>query len=52
MRCVREYVFLLEDERAKSAYGTGSNFGKWVIIENEFQKDRISIVLVKEVLGF
>jgi len=52
MRRVREYVFLLEDERAKSAYGTGSNFGKWVIIENEFQKDRISIVLVKEVLGF
>jgi len=52
MRRIREYVFPLEDDRAKKTYGTSSAFGKWVIIENEFQKDRISIVLVKEVLGF
>jgi len=52
MRRVREYVYPLEDARAKKAYGTSTAFGKWVIIENEFQKDRISIVLVKEVLGF
>ena len=52
MRRVREYVFPLEDARARKAYGTGSNFGKWVIIENEFQKNRIFIVLVKEILGF
>ncbi len=52
MRRIREHVFPLENERAKKAYGVGTGFGKWVIIENEFQKDRISIVLVKEVLGF
>ena len=52
MRRIREYVFPLEDNRAKKAYGMGSALGKWVIIENEFEKDRISIVLVKEILGF
>ncbi|OLS12974.1 MAG: hypothetical protein RBG13Loki_3409 [Promethearchaeota archaeon CR_4] len=52
MRRVREYVFLLENERAKKAYGIGSTFGKWSIIENELQKDRITVLLVKEPLGF
>jgi hypothetical protein len=52
MRRVREYVYFLEDERAKKAYGVGTAFGKWIIIENEFQKDRITVLLVKEPLGF
>ncbi len=52
MRRVREFVFSLENERAKKAYGVGTQFGKWVIIENEIQKDRITILLVKEPLGF
>lgn len=52
MRRVREYVFFKEDERAKKAYGVGTRFGKWIIIENEFRKDRITILLVKESLGF
>ena len=49
---VREYVFTLENERAMNAYGTPSGFGKWVIIENEFAKDRITVILCKEPLGF
>jgi L-lactate utilization protein LutC len=52
MRRIREYVFYLEDERAKKAYGIGTSFGKWVIIEREIVKDRISILIVKEPLGF
>jgi hypothetical protein len=52
MQRVREYVFPLEDARARKAYGTGSAFGKWVIVENEFQKGRITVVLCKEPLGF
>ncbi len=52
MRRVREYVLSLENERAKKAYGVGTQFGKWVIIENEIQKDRITVLLVKEPLGF
>ncbi len=52
MRRVREYVFFLEDERSKKVYGIGTAFGKWVILETEIQMDRITILLVKEPLGF
>jgi len=52
MRRVREHVFPLENERAKKAYGTNSNFGKWVIVEREIVPQRITIILVKEALGF
>lgn len=52
MQRVREHVFPLEDKRAQAAYGAGSSFGKWVIIENEVKPDRIHLILVKEVLGY
>lgn len=52
MRRIREYVYYLEDERAKQRYGNGTSFGKWVIIERELMPDRITILLVKEPLGF
>lgn len=49
---IRDYVFPLENARAQEAYGMGSTFGKWVIIEKEFVPDRIQLILVNEVLGF
>jgi hypothetical protein len=49
---VREYVYPLEDERARKAYGMGSTTGKWVIIEREIFPKRTTLVLVKEKLGF
>lgn len=52
MKRVREYVFPLEDARALKAYGGHSGFGKWVIVEQEVNPDRIQVVLVKEKLGF
>jgi L-lactate utilization protein LutB len=52
MKRIREFVFPLEDARAQAAYGMGSGFGKWLIIENEFAADRIKVILVKEALGF
>lgn len=52
MKRVREYVFPLENERAKKAYGMGSTLGKWAIIEHEKIPSRTSIILVKEKLGF
>lgn len=52
MQRIREYVFPLEDVRAQKAYGVGTAFGKWVIIEREKTPERIQIVLVKEKLGF
>lgn len=49
---IRNVVFPQENERAKKAYGTGTSFGKWVIIENEFIKDRTTLILIKDNLGF
>ena len=49
---VREYVFPLEDERAQKTYGMNSAIGKWVILEQEVNPQRITIILVEEQLGF
>ncbi len=49
---VRDYVFSLENERANEAYGRGSIFGKWVIIERELNPERMTLILVKEELGY
>ncbi len=52
MNRIREYVFPLEDERARKAYGNPSVIGKWVIIEQERMDHRIKLILVNEELGF
>ncbi len=52
MRRIREYVFPLEDERAKKAYGMGSGINKVLIVNKEFSPGRITIILVNEKLGF
>lgn len=52
MKRVREHVYPLENERAKKAYGQGTTFGKWVIIEHEKIPNRTTLILVKESLGF
>jgi len=51
MRRVREYVYPMEDARARKAYGMPSSLGKWVIIEKDFP-GRTTLILVKEKLGF
>lgn len=52
MTRIREHVFPLEDKRMQAAYGFGSGYGKWMIMENEVNPDRIKLILVKENLGF
>jgi len=52
MKRLKEYVFPLEDERAKKAYGVGSGINKVLIVSKEFTPDRITIILVNESLGF
>lgn len=52
MQRIREYVLPLEDKRAQKAYGTGSEIGKWVIMEKEVNPDRVIVILVKDKLGF
>ena len=52
MKRIYEYVFPLEDERARKAYGVGSGVNKLLIINKEVQEGRINVILVKEKLGF
>lgn len=50
---IYSYVLPLESERAKKAYGMpGSNVSKLLIINKEVVPDRITMVIVKEALGF
>lgn len=52
MKRIYEYVFPLEDERAKKAYGMGSGVNKLLIVNKEIAPGRITLILVKERLGF
>lgn len=52
MSRIREYVFPLEDARAKKAYGMESALAKWIIIEREMSPQRTTLILVKEKLGY
>ena len=50
-RRIREYSYPLEDERARRAYGQPSAVNKVLIVNGE-QPGRITIVLIKQNLGF
>jgi len=52
MKRINEYVFPLENERAKKVYGMESSINKILLISKEFKKDRIHIIFVNEKLGF
>ncbi len=50
---IYEHSLPLESERAKKAYGVkASAVNKILIVEKEVQPGRITVILVKEVLGF
>jgi len=49
---IYEYSFPLEDQRAREAYGIGSGVNKVLIVNREFIPDRITVILVKQELGF
>jgi hypothetical protein len=52
IRRVLEYVLPLETERMMSVAGSASAPNKWIIIEREMQQNRITLILVREKLGF
>lgn len=52
MRRLNEYVFPLEDARAKSVGYPGSMIGKIMIVEKEYVPGRLKLIFVKEKLGF
>ncbi len=53
MKRIFEHSLVLESERVKKAYGMpGSAVNKLLVINNEVQQNRITMILVNEVLGF
>ncbi len=52
IRRIFEYSLPLEDRRAREAYGVSSGVNNILIINNEVAADRITAILVHEVLGF
>ena len=50
---IYEHSLPLESERAKKAYGVqGSSVNKILIVNKEFKPERITLIIVKEKLGF
>lgn len=52
MERINEYVLPLENERAMKAYGKGSSVNKVFILNKEATPERITMIIVKEKLGF
>ena len=52
LRRINEYSFPREDARVREIHGQGSFIGKVLIVHREAMPDRITVVLVKENLGF
>lgn len=53
MKRIYDYVLPLESERAKKAYGvSGSAVNKMLIVNTEVNPGRITLIIVKEKLGF
>lgn len=50
---IYKHTLPLEAERAKKAYGAkGSNVSKILVINKEIKPERITLIIIKEVLGF
>ena len=49
---IYQHSYPLEAERALKAYGTVSGVNKILIVNEEITPDRITVILVNEVLGF
>jgi L-lactate utilization protein LutC len=52
MKRIEEYTLPLENERAMKAYGMNSVIAKLLIVNREVTPGRITIVIVKENVGF
>lgn len=51
-RRIDEYSLPREDERAREAYGIGSGVNKVLAVHREITPGRITVILVKQELGF
>jgi hypothetical protein len=49
---VWEYAYRLENARANKVYGIPSQIGKCVILANEQNRERVTLILIGESLGY
>jgi L-lactate utilization protein LutB len=49
---IRHFAYRLENARAMKAYGTPSMIGKCVILAHEKNEGRVTLILIKEALGY
>jgi len=52
LKRIYEYSLPFEDERARKVYGMGSGVNKILVINKEFNPGRITVIIVKEKVGF
>jgi hypothetical protein len=52
MRRIQEYSFRLENERALLAYGVPSGVNNVLVVNRVLAPGRVTVVLVRERLGF
>jgi hypothetical protein len=52
LRRIEEYCVPLEQEHMQQLYGVGTSPNKILIVNREFRPERITLILVKEKLGF
>ncbi len=52
LRRIREYCYPLEEEHMQQLYNTGTNINKILVVNAEFRPNRITMIIVKEKLGF
>ncbi len=52
LRRIQEYCQPLEEEHMRQLYNVGTSVNKVLIVNREFRPGRITMILVKEELGF
>lgn len=52
MKRIKEYCYPLEEVHMQQLYKTGTSINKILIVNNEIRPDRITMIIVKENLGF
>jgi hypothetical protein len=52
LRRIGEYCVPLEEEHMQQLYGVGTSPNKVLIVNREFRPERITLIIVKEILGF
>ena len=52
LRRIQEYCYPLEDVHMQQLYGVGTNINKVLIVNGELRPNRLTMIIVREKLGF